>query len=80
MFTKKEDTLLSGISPLNEMIGNWKEFLRLTPSEQDIKMLQQHERTGRPLGSDRFLSRIEKSIGRLLKPKRPGRKPRKNNK
>ncbi len=33
----KEDTLLSGISPLNEMIDNWKEFLRLTPSGQDIK-------------------------------------------
>ncbi len=62
------------------MIDNWKEFLRLTPSEQDTKMLKQHERTGRPLGSDGFLTRIEKSIGRLLKPKRPGRKPGKGNK
>jgi len=62
------------------MIDDWKEFLRLTPSGQDIKILQQHERTGRPLGSDGFLTRIEKSIGRLLKPKRPGRKPRKDNK
>ncbi len=74
----KEDTLLSKSSLLNEMIDNWKAFLRLTPSEQDIKMLQQHERTRRPLGSDRFLTRLEKSIGRLLKPKRSGRKPRKD--
>ena len=76
----KEDTLLSRTSLLDEMIDDWKEFLRLTPTEQDIKMLQQHERTGRPLGSDGFLTRIEKSIGRLLKPKRPGRKPKKVNK
>jgi hypothetical protein len=52
----------------------------LTPLEQDIKTLQRHERTERPLGSDGFLTRIEKSIGRILKPKRPGRKPKKDNK
>jgi len=40
-------------------------------------MLQLHERTGRPLGSDGFLNRLEKTIGRFLKPKRPGRKPKK---
>lgn len=76
----KEDALLSRTSLLNEMIDDWKEFLRSTTSEQDIKMLQQHERTGRPLGSDGFLTRLEKSIGRLLKPKRPGRKPKKGKK
>jgi len=73
----KEDALLSRASLLNEMIDDWKDFLCLTPSEQDIKMLQQHERTGRPLGSEGFITRLEKSIDRLLKPKRPGRKPKK---
>ena len=71
----KEDALLSRTSLLNEMIDDWKEFLSSTTSEQDIKMLQQHERTGRPLGSSGFLTRLEKSTGRLLRPKRPGRKP-----
>ncbi len=75
-----EDTLLSRTLRLNEMIDDWKEFLSLTPSEQDIKILQQYERTGRSLGSDGFLTRIEKSIGRLLKPKRPGRKPKEGKK
>ncbi len=73
----KEDTLLSRTSPLNETIDNRKEFLRLTPLEQEIKMLQQHERTGRLLGSDGFLARLEKPMGRLLKPKKPGRKSKK---
>ncbi len=62
------------------MIDDWKAFLNSTISEQDIKMLQQHERTGRPLGSDGFLTRLEKSIGGLLIPKRPGRKPMKGKK
>ncbi len=52
----------------------------LAPSEEKIKMLQQHERTGRPLGNESFLTRLEKSLGRLLKPKKPGRKPKKTNK
>ena len=60
------------------MIDDWKEFLRLTTSEQDIKMLQHVERTGRPLGNDGLLTGLEKSIGKLLKPERPGRKPKKN--
>ncbi len=59
------------------MIDDWKEFLCSTTSEQDMKMLQQHERTGRPLGSDGFLARLEKPMGRLLKPKKPGRKSKK---
>ncbi|GJQ58893.1 MAG: hypothetical protein SCALA701_16940 [Candidatus Scalindua sp.] len=64
--------LLSRTSLLNETLEDWNEFLNLTTSEQDVKMLQQHERTGRPLGSDGFLTRLEKPIGRLLKPKRSG--------
>lgn len=35
---------------------------------------------GRPPGSDRFSTRLEMSIGRLLKPKSPGRKPKKGKK
>ncbi len=77
---RKENALLSRTSLLNEMIDDWKEFLNSTTSEQDIKMLQQHERTGRPLGSDGFLTHLEKSIDRLLRPKRPGRKPMKGKK
>ncbi len=59
------------------MIDDWKEFLHSTTSEQDMKMLQKHERTGRPLGSDGFLARLEKSICRILKPKKSGRKSKK---
>ncbi len=35
-----------------------------------------HERTGRPLGGDNFLSLLEEKIGRILKKQKPG--PKKN--
>ncbi len=56
----KEDVLLSRTLLLNEMIDGWSEFLSLTTPEQDIKILQQHERTGRPLGSERFLTSLKR--------------------
>ena len=58
---------------------DWKDFLSLPPSEEKIKMIQQHERTGRPLGDESFLTRLEKSIGKPLKSKKPEGKPKKNN-
>ncbi|WP_316175688.1 hypothetical protein [Bradyrhizobium sp. SZCCHNRI1073] len=37
--------------------------------------LRAAESIGRPIGSDRFLSRIEKMTGRVLKPAKRGPKP-----
>jgi hypothetical protein len=34
-----------------------------------------HFRTGRPLGSDAFVTELERETGRVLKKRRPGRKP-----
>ena len=76
---RTEDRLVK-LSLLNEKISDWKDFLSLAPSEEKINMLQQHERTGRPLGNESLLTRLEKSLGRFLKPKKPGRKPKKTNK
>ena len=38
--------------------------------------LRLHENTGRPLGSEQFVKRLEQALGRRLTPGRPGR-PRK---
>lgn len=56
------------------MVNDWEEFLSLTPSEEETKILQRLDRTGRPSGNEGFLTRLEKSTGRLLKHKKPGRK------
>ncbi len=39
-------------------------------------LMPNHGRTGRPLGDASFLERVEKLVGRVLRPQKPGRKPR----
>jgi hypothetical protein len=61
------------MSPLGEMIPDWAEFLRLSTAAE-LKTLQQHDRTGRSLGSSRFLEEMEIKVGRTLLPQHPGPK------
>jgi len=41
-----------------------------------VNLLRGHERTGRPLGSAAFVQRLETRLGRILRKKPPGRKPK----
>lgn len=66
----KDDGLVK-VAPLLEMISDWQSYLALsTPDELDL--LHSHERTGRPLGTNTFLQRLEQILGRELQPKKPG--------
>lgn len=38
--------------------------------------LRAAESTGRPLGADEFIEQLERRLGRALRPRKPGRKPR----
>jgi len=38
--------------------------------------LRRHSRTGRPLGNETFLERLETMAGRILKPQKRGPKPK----
>jgi hypothetical protein len=42
--------------------------------EEQGKLLPRHERTSRPLGSVHFLDRLEGMLGRVLRPRKAGRK------
>lgn len=46
---------------------DWREMLREREDEQEIGQLRLYTRTGRPLGSDRFLSKIEAMVGRRVR-------------
>ncbi|MEX2576253.1 MAG: transposase [Halofilum sp. (in: g-proteobacteria)] len=46
-----------------------------TAGTQLIDSLRLHTRTGRPLGSERFVDWLESTTGRALKPRKPGPKP-----
>ncbi len=36
--------------------------------------LRKHERTGRPLGREGFVKKLEGTLGRILRKRKPGRK------
>ena len=56
--------------------GKWEDFLNVEIREDEIIEMQRHEKTGRPLGSVSFVEGLEKALGRLLQPKKAGRKPK----
>ena len=70
-----QDLLLSKVGfPLH--IADWASYLRQTADDSEIRCMKQHERTGRPLGDVDFIRRLEKLTGRVLAPKKRGRKKR----
>jgi putative transposase len=70
-----EDDELAQVSPLLELVSDWHNFLKLTPPDE-IAMIHRHERTGRPLGKEGFIEKLEITLDRGLRPQKPG--PKKN--
>ena len=56
------------------MTGDWRSYLQNAQYGAN-DLLAQHERTGRPLGSDSFIDKAERLLERDLKKKKPGPKP-----
>ena len=71
-----EDDDLVNVSPLLEIAGDWGDFLSEDISEQERNELRRYERNGRPLGSEHFVQKVEKELGRMLRPQKPGPKKR----
>jgi putative transposase len=57
-----------------EMVGDWREFLNKGIGVNDVELLRLHERTGRPIGSDDFITRLESELARVLHRRKPGPK------
>ena len=66
------------VSGLLSRVEDWKSYLQEGVEKKFVRAFERHERTGRPLGDLRFLRRLERTTGRALVPKSPGR-PRKKN-
>lgn len=72
---KGKDDILVKTKPLQKIVNKpWKKFLAFDAQEQEIALLKKHERTGRPLGADSFIEKMELLLDRRLKPKKPGPK------
>lgn len=69
-----KDDILVKVRPLAEIIPNWSELLEDEPPEHQYDAIRSHEKTGRPLGSEMFLERLEQMTERSLKKQKPGPK------
>jgi putative transposase len=71
----KDDVLVEA-GPLLERAGMpWRDFLLEGLDADDAEAIRRCERTGRPLGSSRFVERLERALGRPLRRQKPGPKP-----
>jgi putative transposase len=70
-----EDDLLVRVKRLVDIVPDWRGLLDSALSDDEMENLRRHERTGRPLGDEKFLRSVERKIGRDLHREKPGPKP-----
>ena len=70
----KDDDLVK-VAPLLEMVPDWRGYLGVGVADDDLDALRKSCRTGRPLGTDRFVAGLERRLDRTLTRGKPGPKP-----
>jgi putative transposase len=60
--------------PLLEIAGDWNLLLAGAEEDERMQAIRKHERTGRPLGAEGFVERLESALDRPLKRGKPGPK------
>jgi len=70
---KKCDDRLVSVKPLLGLVDNWNEFLKGGPIDEEVKALRKHERSGRPLGNEKFIKKLERKLAKPLLPQKGGR-------
>ena len=70
----RDDELVT-VAPVLDRYGNFASFLGQEEGDAvAFRRLRQSETTGRPLGSDQWIEKLEKRTGRKLKPQKRGPK------
>ena len=75
----RDDDLVKS-APLLGLVPDWKQYVQRECSRTEVERLRRHERTGRPLGAEAFVRKLERLLGRPLLPRKAGRKPKKRRK
>ena len=74
---KGVDDALVKAGPMLEIVEqtmpDWAAYLAAETPEETLARLREHSRTGRPVGSDAFIGKLESQLGRPLRPGAPGR-------
>jgi putative transposase len=71
----RDDGLVK-VAPLLAMVNDWRALLDSALGGEQLQDLREHVRTGHPLGSAAFVDRLEQAAGRVLRPRKPGRRPK----
>lgn len=70
---KIHDPLLSSCYLMDE-IKDWEDYLHDDRDDETFeKQIHKHSTTGRPLGSDEFIQKLEEMTGKVLQKKKAGR-------
>lgn len=72
---RKGDPLLEQFY-LTQEIKDWRQYLKEADKEELLRIFHEHILTGRPLGEETFIEKLEHKIGRILHKIRPGPKKR----
>lgn len=68
------DGRLVQVEPMMSRVDDWGAYLARDVAEAESTALRRHERTGRPLGDQGFIERLESRLGRFLRKRRSGPK------
>ncbi|WP_164937242.1 hypothetical protein [Bradyrhizobium vignae] len=66
---------MTALAPVRDRFPEFSLLLATEPEADLFGALRSAESIGRPLGDSRFLARIERQTGRILKPAKRGPKP-----
>ncbi len=69
----QRDVLVSNRWPPREMLTSWRDLLTAPEDGATVSDIRRATRTGRPTGTDAFLDKIERTLGRLVRPRTAGR-------
>ena len=71
---RKQDTLVED-RDLFGLVDDWRAYLAIDEEAERVDRLRQTTRTGKPCGDVAFVKRIQRRIGRVLLPRKPGPRP-----
>jgi REP-associated tyrosine transposase len=71
-----KDDMLVSVKPMLERINSWQNYLATYESSEELTTIRRHSRTGRPVGNEGFLDKLEAMTGRSFRRAKPGPKPK----
>lgn len=66
---------MTALAPIRDRFPRFADLLDGASEDEAFARLRAAESIGRPLGNDRFMARLERLTGHLLKPEKRGPKP-----